>query len=150
QPAFATQLTPSLPAAVASAPGASEYAKAQAPGDDAAYEAFDQGKYLTALDLAQKAAEKGDPQAHTLAGRIYAEGVGGPQNLKLPAPGVARAAGLRDGEGAVASGVVLAQGPGVAEDPGAGRAHVRSRRSAQASPCQLQPGAALSQRPGQA
>src|SRR5262245_44779007 len=62
---FETQLKPSLPA-TASAAGASEYAKAQPTGDDAAYEAFDQGKYLTALDLAQKAAEKGDPQAHTL------------------------------------------------------------------------------------
>src|SRR5262249_54958814 len=71
QAPFETQLKPSLPA-TASAAGASEYAKAQPTGEDAAYEAFDQGKYLTALDLAQKAAEKGDPQAHTLVGRIYA------------------------------------------------------------------------------
>jgi len=116
QPAFATQLKPSLPAAAASAPGASEYAKAQAPGDDAAYEAFDQGKYLTALDLAQKAAEKGDPQAHTLVGRIYAEGAGVPQNLTLAAQWYARAAELGDVEGAFAYGVLLAKGEGVANN----------------------------------
>lgn len=110
-----TQLKPSLPA-TASAAGASEFAKAQPTGEDAAYEAFDQGKYLTALDLAQKAAEKGDPQAHTLAGRIYAEGVGVPQNLALAARWYARAAELGDVEGAFAYGVMLAKGQGVQKD----------------------------------
>src|SRR5215471_13157768 len=112
---FETQLKPSLPA-TASAAGASEYAKAQPTGDDAAYEAFDQGKYLTALDLAQKAAEKGDPQAHTLVGRIYAEGVGVPQNLTLAARWFARAAELGDVEGTFAYGVMLAKGQGVPKD----------------------------------
>jgi TPR repeat protein len=107
-----TQLKPSLPAS-ASAGGASEYAKAQPTGEDAAYEAFDQGKYLTALDLAQKAAEKGDPQAHTLVARIYAEGAGVPQNLTLAAKWYARAAELGDVEGAFAYGVMLAKGQGV-------------------------------------
>jgi uncharacterized protein len=115
QAPFDTQLKPSLPAPV-SAVGASEYAKAQPTGEDAAYEAFDQGKYLTALDLAQKAAEKGDPQAHTLVGRIYAEGVGVPQNLALAARWYARAAELGDVEGAFAYGVMLAKGQGVQKD----------------------------------
>ena len=110
-----TKLKPSLPATV-SAPGSSDYAKAQPTGDDAAYEAFDQGKYLTALDLAQKAAEKGDPQAHTLVGRIYAEGVGVPQNLTLAARWFARAAELGDVEGTFAYGVMLAKGEGVPKD----------------------------------
>ena len=115
QAPFDTQLKPSLPA-TASAAGASEYAKARPTGDDAAYEAFDQGKYLTALDLAQKAAEKGDPQAHTLVGRIYAEGVGVPQNLALAAQWYQRAAELGDVEGAFAYGVMLAKGQGVQKD----------------------------------
>jgi TPR repeat protein len=114
--------TPSAPAgtqppspAIAPA-GASEYAKAQPVGQDAAYEAFDQGKYLTALELAQKAAEQGDPQAHTLVGRIYAEGVGVPQNLALAAQWYARAAELGDIEGTFAYGLMLAKGEGVAKD----------------------------------
>ncbi len=45
-------------------------------GEDAAYEAFDQGKYSTALSLAEQAAGEGDPQAHALVARIYAEGLG--------------------------------------------------------------------------
>ena len=117
QAPFETQLKPTLPAAAASAtPGASEYAKAQPPGDDSAYEAFDQGKYLTALDLAQKAAENGDPQAHTLVGRIYAEGAGVPQNLALAARWYARAAELGDIEGSFAYGLLLAKGEGVQKD----------------------------------
>jgi len=115
QGSFQTQLKPSPPAAAAAA-GSSDYAKALPTGDDAAYEAFDQGKYLTALDLAQKAAEKGDPQAHTLVGRIYAEGVGVPQNLALAARWYARAAELSDVEGAFAYGVMLAKGQGVQKD----------------------------------
>ena len=82
----------------------------------AAYEAYDQGKYLTALDLALKAAQKGDPQAHTLVGRIYAEGNGAPQNLALAAQWYARAAELGDTEGMFAYGVMLAEGEGVAKN----------------------------------
>ncbi|HML28004.1 MAG TPA: hypothetical protein PKE16_04040, partial [Hyphomicrobium sp.] len=49
-----------------------------ATGDDAAYTAFDQGQYLTAMKLAQEAAARGEPQANTLIGRIYREGLGVP------------------------------------------------------------------------
>ena len=45
---------------------------ANLPQDDSAYAAFDQGQYLTALKLAEEAARRDDPQAHTLIGRIYA------------------------------------------------------------------------------
>src|SRR5262245_17806998 len=116
RPAIAPPAPSSAAGTTAPAAGASEYAKAQPTGDDAAYEAFDQGKYLTALDLAQKAAEKGDLQAHTLVGRIYAEGVGVPQNLALAAQWYQRAAELGDVEGAFAYGVVLAKGQGVHKD----------------------------------
>ena len=45
-------------------------------GEDAAYIAFDQGQYLTALKLAEAAVARGEPQAHTLIGRLYSEGLG--------------------------------------------------------------------------
>ena len=80
------------------------------------YEAFDQGKYLTALQLAVKAAEQGDPQAHTLVGRIYAEGYGAPKNSALAAQWYARGAELGDPEAMFALGVMLAEGQGVAKD----------------------------------
>lgn len=83
---------------------------------DPAYEAFDQGKYLTALALAQKAAEGGDPQAHTLVGRIHAEGLGVPQDAGLAAKWYAKAAELGDIEAAFALGVLYARGSGVKKD----------------------------------
>ena len=59
-------------------PGQSAYAKSLAPatGDEAAYIAFDQGQYLTALKLASEGVKRNDPQSHTLLGRLYAEGLG--------------------------------------------------------------------------
>src|SRR5262245_25270062 len=66
------------------APGATTIIKGTAPaanepisqsmvppsGDDAAYIAFDQGQYLTAKKLAEEAAKRGEPQAHTLLGGL--------------------------------------------------------------------------------
>jgi uncharacterized protein len=86
------------------------------PGDNAAYEAFDQGQYLTALDLARKAAEKADPQAHTLIGRIYAEGYGVAKDEKLAAQWYARGAELGDTEAMFAYAIMLAEGRGVNKD----------------------------------
>ena len=51
---------------------------AEPSGDDAAYIAFDQGQYLTALRLAEAGAERDEPQALTLMGRIYERGLGVP------------------------------------------------------------------------
>lgn len=85
-------------------------------GEDAAYLAFDEGKYLTALDLAQKAAKGGDPQAHTLIGRIYQEGLGVKRDAATAAKWYARAAELGDTEGQFAYGILLAEGEGVAKD----------------------------------
>ena len=81
--------------------------------DNAAYEAFDQGRYLTALDLAQKAAAKGDPQAHTLLGRLHAEGFGVTKDVVSAARWYARAGELGDHEGSFALGVLHATGEGV-------------------------------------
>lgn len=89
---------------------------APATGQDAAYIAFEQGQYLTALDLAERAAAKGDPQAHTLVGRIYAEGLGVPKDEVVAARWYARGAELGDTEAAFALGVQLAEGRGVEKD----------------------------------
>jgi TPR repeat protein len=95
----------------------SEFSKTTLPqGDDAAYEAFDQGRYLTALALARKAAERGEPQAHTLIGRIYAEGLGTSRNLELAAQWYARGAELGDAEAMFAYGLMLVDGRGVPKD----------------------------------
>ncbi|HEX5958490.1 MAG TPA: hypothetical protein VFY92_07525, partial [Hyphomicrobiaceae bacterium] len=68
-------------------------AKAQAAAEsDPAYEAFEQGHYLTALELGVKGAELGEPQAHTLVGRIYSEGLGVAPNAPLAAQWFARGA----------------------------------------------------------
>lgn len=85
-------------------------------GDDAAYEAFDQGRYLTALELAQKAAEAGDPSAHTLVGRIHQEGLGVPPDPVLAAKWYRRGAELGDREAMFSFGVILADGLGVKKD----------------------------------
>ena len=102
--------------APASPPAKSSSHVKQAPGDDAAYEAFDQGQYVTALQLAVKAAERGEPQAHTLVGRIYADGLGTSRNSPLAAQWYARGAELGDPEAMLAYGLMLAEGHGVDQD----------------------------------
>jgi uncharacterized protein len=82
-------------------------------GEDAAYEAFDRGRYLTALELAAKAAAQNDPQAHTLIGRIYADGEGVPRDPALAAQWYARGAELGDAQAMFAYGLQLAEGEGV-------------------------------------
>lgn len=84
-----------------------------ATGDDAAYIAYDQGQYLTALSIAEKAAAKGDPQAHTLIARIHAEGLAVKRDEKLAAQWYQRAAELGDPEAAFALGMMFAEGHGV-------------------------------------
>ena len=101
--------TPSAPSELKSKPDA-------LPDDDAAYVAFDQGKYLTALKLAEEAARRDDPQAHTLIGRIYADGLGVPKDDSTAARWYARAAELGDIPGMLALGTMLAEGRGVAKD----------------------------------
>ncbi len=86
------------------------------PGNDDPYLAFDQGRYLTALELAQKLVEKGDARAHTLIARIHAEGLGVPKNEGLAAQWYKRSAELGDIDGVFAYGVILAEGRGVKKD----------------------------------
>jgi len=91
-------------------------AEALKPGSDAAYEAFDQGKYLTALSIAAKQAKQGDAIAHTLVARIHAEGLGVPQNAELAAQWYARGAEFGDPESALGLGALYARGEGVPQD----------------------------------
>ncbi len=84
--------------------------------DETAYLAFDQGRYLTALELAGEAANRNDPQAHTLIGRIYGDGLGVPKDEATAARWYARAAELGDTPGMLALGTMLAEGRGVAKD----------------------------------
>jgi uncharacterized protein len=85
-------------------------------GDNAAYIAFDQGQYLTALRLGVAAAKTGDATAHTLVGRIHAEGLGVTKNPELAAQWYARGAELGDLEAVFSYGVLLATGSGVTKD----------------------------------
>lgn len=82
-------------------------------GGDAAYRAFDSGKYLTALDLAEKAAKTGDPAAHTLIGRIYSEGLGVAVDDAVAAQWFKRGAELGDVNAMFALGLMFARGRGV-------------------------------------
>lgn len=82
-------------------------------GENAAYLAFDNAQFLTALKLAEEAAKTGQPEAHTLVGRIHGEGHGVPRNLALAAHWFHRAAELGDAEGAFALGLMYVSGQGV-------------------------------------
>jgi TPR repeat protein len=118
--------TPAKPPAAASDPsspesGISEIKKnipstVPATGDDAAYTAFDQGQYLTALKLAEQATSRGEPQANTLIARIYSEGLGVQKDDKKAFEYYRRAAELGDVQGTFALGIAFAEGRGVAKD----------------------------------
>jgi TPR repeat protein len=107
---------PKIPPAVVAGENTSTVAKTPAADENAAYEAFDQGKYLTALELAVKAAAKDDPEAHTLVGRIYAEGDGTARNAALAAQWYARGVELGDAQAMFAYGMMLVEGVGVSKD----------------------------------
>ena len=99
-------------------PGQSAYAKSLAPatGDEAAYIAFDQGQYLTALKLASEGVKRNDPQSHTLLGRLYAEGLGVSKEPQTAAKWYARGDELGDIQATFALGVLYAEGRGVKKD----------------------------------
>lgn len=96
--------------------GSPDKSSKSAPGNNAAYQAFDQGKYLTALKLAEEAVANGDPAAHTLIGRIYGEGFGVPVDLAVATKWYTRAAELGDLNAMFALGIIAAEGRGVEKD----------------------------------
>jgi uncharacterized protein len=85
-------------------------------GDDAAYQAFDQGQYLTALSLAEAATRRGDAAAYTLIARIYAEGLGVPKDEYTAAKWYARGAEFGDVEAAFSLGLMFAEGRSIEKD----------------------------------
>ena len=87
------------------------------PGEaELAFLTYDQGRYLTALSMAEAAASHGDPQAHTLVARIHDEGAGVPKDAITAARWYARAAELCDVPALFAYGLMLAEGRGVGRD----------------------------------
>lgn len=78
-----------------------------------AYDAFEEGKYLTAKELAEKAAEKGEANAFTLLGRIYAGGLGVPKDAKAAAKWYELGAKKDEVHSLVALGKQYAVGDGV-------------------------------------
>lgn len=108
-----------------SGPGTSTHSKTapSAGGDDEAYLAFDRGSYLTALSLAEAAAARGEPSAHTLIGRIYSEGLGVPRDDKRAAEWFEKGAKLGDVNAEFAIGLMKAEGRGVAKDLAAAATH---------------------------
>lgn len=81
-----------------------------------AYEAFEEGKYITALELAKKATVNKEPYAYTLLGRIYAGGLGVPKNMRQAAKYYEQAAALGDVHALVALGSQYAEGDGVKQN----------------------------------
>jgi uncharacterized protein len=85
-------------------------------GGDPAYEAFDLGRYQTAFELAKAASEKGEPQAATLVGRLYQEGLGVPRDDVQAATWYRRGAEQGDINAMFAFGVMLAEGGAIKKD----------------------------------
>lgn len=105
-------IVPTLPSAVPTA----DTTIAKTTGADAAYEAFDQARYLTALEIAKAAVERGEAQSATLAGRIYQEGLGVPRDEVQAAQWYRKGAELGDFNAMFAFGVLLAEGVAIKKD----------------------------------
>jgi uncharacterized protein len=86
------------------------------PTDDA-FGAFQRGYYKTALELALKQAEAGDPNAQTLAAEIYARGLGIREDHKQAAQLYAMAADKGVVEAQLQTALYLLDGRYLAKDP---------------------------------
>ena len=83
----------------------------------AAYELFDQGRFLSALATAVKAVQqKGEPEAYTLIGRIYEEGLGVGRNAEVAIEWYAQGAELGDLNAQFSLGLMYAEGRGAAKN----------------------------------
>ena len=101
-----------LVAALALAFGPSPAGAIESPS----YTAYSEGKYLTALKLAEAEAAQGSKEAYTLMGEIYAEGLGVAQDLNKAADAYAKAADLGDPNAQFSLGTFVAEGRGVKKD----------------------------------
>lgn len=84
---------------------------------NSAFELFDSGRYLAALDRAKELAAAGQPEAHTLIGKIYAEGLGVGRNFTEAASWYLKGSELGDQHAQFALGVLLIEGQGVKKNP---------------------------------
>ena len=96
------------------------------------YTAYAEGKYLTALEFAEKEAKDGSKEAYTLIGEIYSEGLGVPQDYAKAADSYAKAADLGDPNAQFSLGLLVAEGRGRGHRdrcrPGYGRRRRRGAR----------------------
>jgi uncharacterized protein len=83
---------------------------------DAAYAAYQEGHYATALRLARPLAAEGDPRAQTTLGLLYYHGNGVPQDPAEALKWFRRAADQDDAIAQFHLGVVFSQGEGVPKD----------------------------------
>ena len=109
-------LPPPVPTLPSALPNGDTTVAKNGTGSDPAYEAFDQGRYLKAIDLAKAAVEQGEAQGATLIGRIYQEGLGAPQDAVQAAQWYRRGAEMGDVNAMFAFGVMLAEGGAIKKD----------------------------------
>ena len=86
------------------------------PKGDAAYGAFQRGRYLTAFKLAMPLAKLGDPAAQTLVAELYARGLGVPKDMELAAKWYGIAAGSGDTASQLKYALLLLEGRYVTPD----------------------------------
>jgi len=86
------------------------------PDSRAAYRAYQQGRYLTALQLARPLAEQGDARAQSILGSMYAKGQGVPQDHGEAARWYRLAADQNDAQAQYELAYRYALGDGVAQD----------------------------------
>ena len=127
-PALAQSKTKPLPP---SPPAAAATPETDNSKVDLAYGAFQRGFYLTALAEATKRAQKNDPQAMTLLGEIYAQGLGVGRDDAKAVEWFKLAASHGDRDAMFALAVFNLEGRGVPRNPQEGakgydRASVRT------------------------
>ncbi|MGH1351750.1 MAG: SEL1-like repeat protein [Methyloligellaceae bacterium] len=116
-PKFSNIQTPALLlVAIVMQCGITGFSHASKTSGDPAYEAFDKGHFLLAIKEAKKAAERGEPQAFTLLGRIYSDGLGVAQNYQQAASWYQKGAGKGDVDSQFALAVLLAKGRGIEQN----------------------------------
>ncbi len=82
----------------------------------AAFAAYEEGYYATALRLARPPAAKGDPHAQTVLGLLYYHGNGVPQDPDAALTWFRRAADQNDAVAQFHLGVMFSKGDGVPQD----------------------------------
>ena len=110
------------------------------------YTAYFQGRYLTALKLAEQEAAQGSKEAFTLMGEIYEEGLGVPQDFGKAADNYAKAADLGDANAQFSLGALGGRGPRGEERPPHRRRSVRAGSPGRQCVRAIQPRAHLFER----